>query len=68
MPTLRKKHDLLSMVLELDMLEEKLKVFTMRTIDYQQHVASSCNKNIYDGHFKKWELVLIKLFENIKNP
>ena len=56
------------MVLELDMLEEKLKVFTMRTIDYQQHVASSCNKKVYDGYFKKWELVLIKVFENIKNP
>ena len=56
------------MVLELDMLKEKWKVFTMRTIDYQQHVASSCNKKVYDGHFKKGELVLIKVFENIKNP
>ena len=68
MPTLRKKHDHVSMVLESDMLEEKWKVLTMRTIAYQQHLASSCNKKVYDGHFKKWELVLIKVFENIKNP
>ena len=53
MPTLRKKHDLVSMVLELDMLEEKRKVFTIRTIDYQQHVASSCNKKSIMGTLKK---------------